>query len=78
MGWPFDKLMASWPFTRRSKPLTVTVKGKRTGAAAHTVVVRAKFDSAQTNADFLWLMRSLREVALRPGTLRPSCRPMGR
>jgi len=29
MGWPFDKLMASWPFTRRSK---------RTGAAAHTVV----------------------------------------
>jgi len=34
--------MGWWPFTRRSK---------RTGATAHTVVVRAKFDSAQTNAD---------------------------
>ena len=34
--------MGWWPFTRRSK---------RTGAAAHTVVVRAKFDSAQTMAD---------------------------
>jgi len=34
--------MGWWPFTRRNK---------RTGAAAHTVVVRAKFDSAQTNAD---------------------------
>jgi capsid protein len=34
--------MGWWPFTRRSK---------RTGAVAHTVVVRAKFDSAQTNAD---------------------------
>jgi len=34
--------MGWWPFTRRSK---------RTGAAAHTVIVRAKFDSAQTTAD---------------------------
>jgi capsid protein len=34
--------MGWWPFTRRSK---------RAGATAHTVVVRAKFDSAQTNAD---------------------------
>jgi len=34
--------MGWWPFTRRSK---------QTGAVAQTLVVRAKFDSAQTNAD---------------------------
>jgi len=34
--------MGWWPFTRRSK---------QTGAFTRTLVVRAKFDSAQTNAD---------------------------
>ena len=34
--------MGWWPFTRRSK---------QTGAVTRTLVVRAKFDSAQTNAD---------------------------
>jgi len=34
--------MGWWPFTRRSK---------QTGAVARTLVVRAKFDSAQTNPD---------------------------
>jgi len=34
--------MGWWPFTKRSK---------QTGAVARTLVVRAKFDSAQTNAD---------------------------
>jgi capsid protein len=40
MGWSFEKLKTAWPFRRRKQD-----------ALTRTLIVRAKFDSAQTTPD---------------------------